>query len=160
MTECYVCYDPCTTPAPCLCKTLHVHPSCILIMRIYGKTECGICKTPYLGPPVELVEELPQEEEVVETQPWCCFIIPTQFRDSTSETDNFVDIVRYVVLFVIILIIFHVIINPNTINIDNDWVPSFMLFMGVMCCCSAVGQTIKQKRRNLHLHRHRAAVIA
>ena len=42
MEECYVCYEPCSTPAQCKCKTLFVHSSCITIMKMYGKTECGI----------------------------------------------------------------------------------------------------------------------
>ena len=46
-TECYVCYEPCIDKAPCLCKTLYVHPSCITILRMYGNKECGVCKTPF-----------------------------------------------------------------------------------------------------------------
>ena len=47
MTECYVCLEPCTTSAPCLCKNLYLHANCQMIMRMYEQKHCGICKTPY-----------------------------------------------------------------------------------------------------------------
>lgn len=47
MPECYVCLEPCTTPAPCLCKSLYLHKDCQMIMRLYEQKHCGICKTPY-----------------------------------------------------------------------------------------------------------------
>lgn len=47
MSECYVCLEPCTTPAPCLCKNLYLHDNCQMIMRLYEQKHCGICKTVY-----------------------------------------------------------------------------------------------------------------
>ena len=45
MTECYVCYEPCDNPAPCLCKTLYVHD-----------TYCHMCKM--LLPPTFEVDHI------------------------------------------------------------------------------------------------------
>lgn len=47
MSECYVCLEPCLTPAPCVCKNLYLHEDCQMIMRLYEQNHCGICKTPY-----------------------------------------------------------------------------------------------------------------
>jgi hypothetical protein len=167
MSECYVCYDPCDNPAPCLCKTMHVHPSCMIIMKMYGQTECGVCKTPYPGPPVELIEEIPpefeEEEEEMLTPPCMCFIVPTHYRGDmyhASELDKLMDLLRYVVLFMCIMFLFHLTTSPFTISIDKDWVPSFVMFMGLTCCCSAIGQTTRQKRHNLRQRIRRGAVIA
>jgi hypothetical protein len=166
MSECYVCYEPCDTPAPCLCKTMHVHPSCILIMKMYGRQECGICRTPYPGPPVELIEEIPpefEEEAELITPPCMCCIVPTQYRRDiyyTSECDKCMDIFRYIALFVLVMFLFHMTTSPFAVNIDRDWVPSFVMFMGMVCCCSAIGQTIRQKRHNLRQRIRHVAVIA
>lgn len=165
MSECYVCYDPCDTLAPCLCKTMHVHPSCITIMKLYGKTECGICRTPYPGPPVEFIPEMDPTEEgtnIRDDPPCLCFIVPTLYRRElyhASEMDKFMDIFRYLVFFIVIMMSFHIITYPDTVSIENDWIPSIVMFTGLTCCCNAIGQTITQRQRNLHPLRHRADVI-
>ena len=167
MTECYVCYDPCDEPAPCLCKTMYVHPSCILIMKMYGKTECGVCKTPYPGPTVEPIPEenfMPDViEEPLPPTPCWCILVPTFYRLGlyrVTEGDKLFDIIRYVILFMTIMIIFHFITHPNSLEIGDDWLPSFVFFTGLLCCCNILAQKLKSKQRNSRLQRRRDIVIA
>lgn len=134
---------------------------------MYGQTECGVCKTQYPGPPVELIDETPPEFEEVEEEllnpPCVCLFLPTHYRGDlyhTSELDKFMDWIRYIIMFVLVMFLFHMTTSPLTISIDKDWVPSFVMFMVLICCCSAIGQTIRQKRRNLRQQIRRGAVIA
>ena len=170
MTECYVCYESCDDLAPCLCKTMYVHPSCIVIMKMYGKTECGVCKTPYPGPQVEpICEEDPNfmpdiiEENGYPPTPCLCFIMPTFYRIGmyrVTEYDKLLDIIRYMLFFAGIMLLYHFMVHPFSSEIDDDWVPSFVFFMAFLCVCSTIAQKLKNKRRSLRLQRRRAAVVA
>ena len=97
MTECYVCYEPCKEPAPCLCKTLYIHDTCLTILRMYGNTQCGVCKTEFDNSvPVDQVLDIPptpplppreidsddedEDEEELRRPPCICFFICVHFR--------------------------------------------------------------------------------
>lgn len=88
MTECYVCYDSCKEPAPCLCKTLYIHDTCLTILRMYGNTECGVCKTKFDNSvPVDQVLDIPptpplppRDDEELKPPPCICYFICVNFR--------------------------------------------------------------------------------
>ena len=136
-TECYVCYEPCIDKAPCLCKTLYVHPSCITILRMYGNKECGVCKTPFddtdivdlvLAAPPPSPPLPPREIEEPYTgppdPPYLCLFLCVSIRCGryrTTETDLACDTLRILayLLFVYFLL-----------SIFAPWVrPNFLIFI-------------------------------
>lgn len=153
MSECYVCYEPCTDHAPCKCKTLFVHPSCILIMQLYGQKECGVCKTPYVEPQTEIVEE------EWNPPPCWCLCIPTPLRShvyDTNEVDSAFDIVRYVFIGIQILVIVHILSQPNTpFDFSKDWPALVLTSIFLIVACNLAAQRLRRPPHSVHLHIHR-----
>lgn len=151
MTECYVCYEPCTDPAPCKCKTLYVHPSCILIMQLYDQKACGVCKTPYEEVPTQTIKEW-------KPPPWWCCCIPTPIRShiyDTNEVDNAFDIIRYFFIGTQILLVIHVFSDPDTIfDFSKDWVALLITFFFLVIICNLIARKLKTPPRSVHLHIH------
>lgn len=157
MTECYVCYEPCTDPAPCKCKTLYVHPSCILIMQLYGQRECGVCKTPYSTEnSMEFMEE-EIEAPVSHLPPCCCVCIPTPCRSMyyVSEYDEFLDIFRYVFIGILVMTFVHFISSPDFLNFSEDWPALVIIGFLLIIIGSLVAQRLKMQQRSVHPHIHR-----
>ena len=151
MTECYVCYETCTDPAPCKCKTLYVHPSCILIMQLYGQSECGVCKTPYSTEnSMEFMEE-EIEPPNLQSPPCCCICVPTPFRQSyyISEYDQFLDIFRYMFIGILTMTFVHVISSPDILNFSEDW--PFLVIIGffLIIIGSLVAQRLKTQQHTV-----------
>ena len=145
-TECYVCYEPCDTLANCKCKTLYVHDSCITIMRLYGKTHCGVCREPY--PRIEIPLELIEEEES-EQFPCCCYMVPTAFRGSISNIDKCLDVVRYLIIMIFLTWVifgFSLYLPPNTLSAAVT-----IMFVVIICCCFVLEQQIRQQQHSLYL---------
>ncbi len=133
MEECYVCYEPCSTPAQCKCKNLYVHSSCITIMKIYGKDRCTICKEPYHG--VQYVTE----EVVLPLAPRYCFFIPTLLRCGNyrmESTDIIMDPLRYVVWALICVVVHRAIINDWMGDFGVDVLYSFFGLIILSFVCS------------------------
>jgi len=160
MTECYVCLEPCTEPAPCACKTMFVHPSCVTIMRMYGQTSCGMCRTPYLGPPVDQIEEdIEEDVQEVEDDEWkpapcLCYVIPTPIRSQqydVSDFDKLMDIFRYCFIVIFILMILHFADNQPRVDLGSDLVPFMFLFMFIILFCNMIGQRLQTRPHNLSL---------
>jgi len=141
--ECYVCYEPCNDPAPCKCKTVFVHPSCITMMKLYDQKECGMCKTPY----VEL-----EEPTRWKTVPLACLFVPTIFRPcyDSNDIDKIVDIFRFVVLFSIVITIS----NYITYN-ELDPAPCIICILGFTCFCNTVEQILRKPPHNLNPSQNR-----
>lgn len=154
MTECYVCYEPCTDPAPCKCKTLYVHPSCILIMQLYGQRECGVCKTPYS---TENSMEFMEPDLKPQNPPCYCMCVPTPCRTMyhVSEYDKYLDIFRYVFTGVQIMTLIHVISSPNLFDFSKDW--PFLVIIGffLIIIGSLVAQRLKTQQHSVRPHIHR-----
>jgi hypothetical protein len=154
--ECYVCYELCDTPAQCNCKTLYVHGSCITIMKLYGKTECGICKEPYIQ------EEVEEWDDEWNSAPCCWLIVPTDLRPGQYDVnalDKLCDIVRYMIVAVCLMLLIHLSTDtwaPD--DFDEDFVPAVMLFMLLACCCSATGHRLQRQPHNLNRSRNRGTM--
>lgn len=160
MTECYVCYESCKEPAPCLCKTLYIHDSCLTILRMYGNTKCGVCKTEFdnsvpvdqvldIPPPREIdLDDEDEDEEVLKLPPCICYFICVNFRCCkyrVTDTDIACDSLR------IMLFLFAAFIG---INIYSDTlIPDFFVFvvvsMFVMGCYNALMNRRSTRRRIL-----------
>lgn len=142
MTECYVCYEPCSEAAPCKCKTMYVHPSCVEMMKIYGKESCGVCGTPYEC-------ETPYEEIEPEWNPppFVCLIVPTFLRKcyDSNDIDQIIDIFRFVVFFAIVLSIVSYINDRNV-----DLTPVTICVLSFICFCSIIGQTLRKPQHSLN----------
>lgn len=144
MHECYVCYEPCETPSECLCKGLYIHPSCLEMMKIYGKECCGVCKTPF-----------PETEQEYEWNPTPCYwlILPTCCRplkyDNTEEDRTF-DIVRLCFFFVCCLVGFHLYTVRYYIE-PADYIIIVFGIMITMFCCIGIGKNLRRQPHNLDL---------
>ncbi len=144
MHECYVCYEPCETPSECLCKDLYIHPSCLEMMKIYGKEKCGVCKTPF-----------PETDEEYEWNPApCCWLfVPTCFRPleyDYTEQDRTFDIVRTCLVFICVLLGYHLYMTGFQIE-AADYV---IIVFGVCVtsfCCIGIGKTLRRRPHNLDL---------
>lgn len=143
--ECYVCYEPCETLAECKCKTLYVHSSCIAIMRLYGKTECGVCKEPYptISQPLELFED--EIEFDLEPPPCYCYVFPTSLRPEyeTTECDKFMDLLRMLFL---IAGVFAACAAFTDYSRMDFLTPFTISFLSLMICCFVA----EQRTRRLH----------
>ncbi len=143
MHECYVCYEPCDTLADCKCKTLYVHSSCIAIMRLYGKNECGVCKEPYptISRPLELIEE----DFIREPPPLCCYMIPTQLRPeyTVTDCDQCLDCFRVIFFIVIIFLLY---LSLTNFKSEDFMAPFVICFLSIMLCCFVA----EQRARRLH----------
>ena len=160
MTECYVCYEPCKTLSPCLCKTLYVHDTCITILRMYGNTECGICKTAFDNSiPVDRVIDVPpppplppryddsdsdEEDDELPAPPCLCYFICVPIRCDkykVTETDLACDSLRVLISMFSSLVIIGL--------YSSTFVPDFFVFvvvsMFVLGCCNALSH--KRSRR-------------
>lgn len=129
---------------------------------MYGNNECGICKTPYVGPPPDLIDgsdsEDDSEEEELTPPPCICYLFPTPVRAHTWETteyDKICDIFRYSILASIIVFTYNTVTDIPHTEIVSDLVPSFTIFMVLMCCCSTLGQKLGRRTRNLRQRRYR-----
>lgn len=117
-TECYVCYEPCVDKAPCLCKTLYVHPSCLTILRLYENKECGVCKTPFDDS--DVVVDKPDHIDLPDP-PYLCYCLCVALRCGDfyiSDNDLAFDTLRillYLIFVYLLLSIFAPWITPNMI---------------------------------------------
>lgn len=157
--ECYVCYEPCQTLANCKCKTLYVHTSCITIMRLYGKTECGICKEPYpeISRPLELFDT--EDDIEYDVLPCCCYIIPTMFRSEylTSDCDKCMDIFRFLTFITAIFVLWFLFSNYA----HRDVLTPFSLsFLSLICCCFVAEQRTRRLQHMQNPHTHREPQLA
>jgi len=167
MTECYVCYEPCKNPAPCLCKTMYVHETCITILRMYGKTECGICRTSFDNSvPVDMVLDIPppapplpprilsddEDEDSLEEQPtlrrppFLCYFLCVPCRCGNylvTEADVACDSLR--ILLALFTAYIFISLYSSTI------IPDFFLFaviaMMVLGVCNALSHKQVRRRR-------------
>lgn len=152
--ECYVCYEPCETLAECKCKTLYVHSSCITIMRLYGKTECGVCKEPYptLSQPLELFED----EIIIERDPppCYCYVFPTALRPEykITDCDQFMDLIR--TLFLVAGIFAACMVFTDYSKMDF-LTPFTLCFLSLMICCFVAEQRTRRLHRMIDQPTHR-----
>ena len=157
--ECYVCYEPCETPTACKCKTLFVHSSCIAIMQIYGKEECGICKDPYprVEQPLELFEDDDTEEELP-FPPCCCYFFPTAIRPDyhISTLDRCFDLLRISISVSIIFVVSYSL--SHLMHQFDIFTPFTFTFLIIMCCCLCAEHRQRRLLRNLDLQIHRETV--
>ena len=142
MSECYVCYEPCETLSECLCKGLYIHPSCLEMMKIYGKEVCGVCRTPF-----------PEEEIEWNVAPCYCLFLPTCFRPieyDYTEQDRAFDIVRITFVFVCALVIYH--LSLTGFQIDSaDYVIFAVGLLAISFCCIGIGKALQTPPHNLDL---------
>jgi len=148
MEECYVCYEPCSTPAQCKCKTLYVHSSCITIMKLYGKKECGICKEPYGGTEYVTEEDLGSR---LSSPPRYCFLIPTPLRWGNylvDSSDIVMDPLRFVVLAIVFVLIRRAILNDwMEANYSSDILCAIIALLVLSCICSACRRKVMMTTR-------------
>jgi hypothetical protein len=151
--ECYVCYEPCDTLAECKCKTLYVHSSCVTIMRLYGKNECGVCKEPYppLSQPLELFED---ELFDLESPPCYCYIFPTALRPEydVTDCDQFIDLFR---ILIVIVGIFAACIMFTDYSKLDFLTPFTLCFLSLMICCFVAEQRTRRFHRRIDQPTHR-----
>lgn len=165
MTECYVCYEPCKEEAPCLCKTLYIHDTCLTILRMYGNTHCGVCKTEFDNSvPVDQVLDMPptpplppreidsddedEDEEELRRPPCICYFICVHFRCckyKVTDADLACDSLRMMLFLFAIFV---------AINIYSDTlIPDFFVFVVVsmfaMGCYNALMNRQSTRRRTL-----------
>ena len=162
MTECYVCYESCKEPTPCLCKTLYIHDTCLTILRMYGNTECGVCKTAFDNsvpvdqvldippplPPREIDSDDEEYDEVLKRPPCICYFICVHFRCCkyrVTDADLACDSLR------MMLFLFAIFIG---INIYSDTlIPDFFIFVVVsmfaMGCYNALMNRRATRRHRL-----------
>lgn len=118
-------------------------------MQLYGNTECGICKQPYI-----------QEEEVYEWNPPPCYwlFVPTDLRPrqyDANSLDKLCNVLRYMILTLFIMFLIH--LGTDTWapdDFDEDFVPAFVFFMLLACCCSATGHRLQRQPHNLYRSRN------
>lgn len=139
MPECYVCYDDCETRSNCLCKELYVHPSCVEMMKIYGKTGCGVCKQPF-----------PEEEIEWNAPPVLCLCLPTCFRPlkyDYNEDDRVFDIIRVCFLFIILLVVFQLCAVRYSPTLSEWFMIIVSIHIIVGCCILSVKRLRRPERR-------------
>lgn len=163
MTECYVCYESCKEPAPCLCKTLYIHDTCLTILRMYGNTQCGVCRTEFDNSvPVDQVLDIPptpplppreidsddEDEEALKLPPCICYFICVNFRCCkyrVTDSDLACDSLR------IMLFLFAIFISVNIYS--DSLLPDFFIFVVVsmfaMGCYNALMSRRSIRRRTL-----------
>ena len=162
MTECYVCYEPCIEPTPCLCKTLYIHDSCLTILRMYGNTQCGVCKTQFDNSvPVDQVLDIPPSPPSppaspepldvpdLKRPPCICYLICVKFRCGkylVTETDLACDSLR------MMLFLFTVFICISIYS--ESLIPDFFLYVTVtmfaLGCYNALLSRRQTRRRMLN----------
>lgn len=163
MTECYVCYESCKEPAPCLCKTLYIHDTCLTILRMYGNTQCGVCRTEFDNSvPVDQVLDIPptpplppreidsddEDEEALKLPPCICYFICVNFRCckyKVTDSDLACDSLR------IMLFLFAIFIGVNIYS--DSLLPDFFVFVVVsmfaMGCYNALMSRRSTRRHML-----------
>ena len=52
--SCFVCFELCDDPSPCMCTDRYVHPACLRKLKQHGYTKCYVCLARYENSPTGL----------------------------------------------------------------------------------------------------------